>query len=161
MGRKRVVAVDPVPAERLDGVAVAVPARRKYSDEELYHMKVVRKLTEDEMEVITGTTKQNISQRLKAMDAKFERVERFKRDEVPLNYDIRRRILESISDKDINEAKLQAKAIVYGILVDKQRLISGESTQNIASWTSIVSQSHRLSEKDVVPVETTAEEVAK
>jgi len=162
MSEKRIESSPAVSDEVAEAGVVTVPTRRRnktrVSDAELVHLRE-KGLSLSQIGKIAEMTKQAVSSRLKSRGEMLERVEEFKEDEVVINYDLRRRILESISDKNIDEAKLQAKAIVYGILVDKQRLISGESTQNIASWTSIVSQSHK-SHKKVAPVETTAEEVA-
>lgn len=46
------------------------------------------------------------------------------------------RIIANITNDDIEKANLQQKATAAAILVDKSRLISGESTQNLAILVS-------------------------
>lgn len=46
------------------------------------------------------------------------------------------RIIANISDEDVANASLQQKATSAAILIDKSRLISGESTANIAILVS-------------------------
>ena len=42
------------------------------------------------------------------------------------------RVLDSICDKDISAASLQQKSISAGVLLDKSRLLAGESTCNVS-----------------------------
>lgn len=44
-------------------------------------------------------------------------------------------ILSRVSDKDIDSANLQQKAVSFSIFVDKARLLGGESTQNLSVVT--------------------------
>ena len=53
-------------------------------------------------------------------------------------------VLDALTQEKANKATFKDLAVAYGILLDKDRLESGESTSNIASWTHLVSQSHRV-----------------
>jgi hypothetical protein len=54
-------------------------------------------------------------------------------------------VLGALTPDKVNNASLRDLAVAYGILLDKDRLESGESTSNIASWTTVVQQSqHKL-----------------
>jgi len=41
-------------------------------------------------------------------------------------------ILDGITPEDVEKATLQQKCVSFGVLVDKQRLISGQSTSNVS-----------------------------
>ena len=57
--------------------------------------------------------------------------------------DLAKRIGESIDDECIQKASLKDRIVSTGIVIDKFRLITGQSTSNIASWVNVVSQSHK------------------
>jgi len=58
--------------------------------------------------------------------------------------DRQRIVLDALTQEKANKASFKDLAVAYGILLDKDRLESGESTSNIASWTHLVSQSHKV-----------------
>ena len=52
-------------------------------------------------------------------------------------------VLDALTAEKASKSTFKDLSIAYGILLDKDRLESGESTSNIASWTHLVSQSHK------------------
>ena len=60
-----------------------------------------------------------------------------------------RMILDAITPEKVEKAPMRDLAVSYGILLDKDRLESGESTSNVASWTNVVKLSHP--EIDITP----------
>lgn len=69
-----------------------------------------------------------------------------KKEVAGLYEDLSQRILESITDETIKEAKLRDRVISAGVCTDKSRLLKGQSTQNIAG---IFFQVHESYEKDM------------
>jgi len=45
---------------------------------------------------------------------------------------------------------MKDRLVGLGIVIDKHRLITGQSTSNIASWTAIVQQAHQRT-VDITP----------
>jgi len=62
-------------------------------------------------------------------------------------------VLDALTQEKANKSTFKDLAVAYGILLDKDRLESGESTSNIASWTHLVSQSHKVQVIDNTKVE--------
>ncbi len=60
------------------------------------------------------------------------------KEEIAAMYDdLAQRILKSISDETIKEARLRDRVISAGVCTDKSRLISGQSTANVALYTKV------------------------
>jgi transposase len=59
-------------------------------------------------------------------------------------------VLDALTTDKANKASFKDLAIAYGVLLDKDRLESGESTANIHQWTAIVQASNRK-EVDITP----------
>ena len=58
-------------------------------------------------------------------------------------------ILENMTDEKIKAANFKDMAVAYGILLDKDRLESGQSTANTSAWVRIVTDSHSDTIEDV------------
>jgi len=74
----------------------------------------------------------------------IQEVKELKKEVADLYGDLAQRILESINDETIKEAKLRDRVISAGVCTDKQRLIIGESTQNISMHVSVLAQAEEL-----------------
>ena len=61
-------------------------------------------------------------------------------------------ILDNMTEAKIKGAAFRDMAVAYGILLDKDRLESGQSTQNIASWTKVVTDSHVVDKSKTVDI---------
>jgi hypothetical protein len=59
-------------------------------------------------------------------------------------------ILRALTPDKIEKATAKDLTVCYGILLDKDRLESGESTANIHQWTAIVQASNRKT-VDITP----------
>jgi len=62
--------------------------------------------------------------------------------------DLAQRILSSITDENIREAKLRDKVISAGVCTDKERLIKGQSTENISVNARIQALDRSIAESD-------------
>jgi transposase len=58
--------------------------------------------------------------------------------------------LDALTPEKASKASFKDLAIAYGVLLDKDRLESGESTSNVASWSMIVQKAHSK-EVDITP----------
>ena len=58
-------------------------------------------------------------------------------------------ILDALTPDKLEKAAARDLMVGYGILLDKDRLESGQSTSNVASWTNVVKLSHP--EVDITP----------
>ena len=68
----------------------------------------------------------------------LDRVDTFKALEPKLLADLSERLLLSVTDEDIKKANIRDRLTIYGILFDKRRLASGQSTQNISMFSHLV-----------------------
>ena len=50
-------------------------------------------------------------------------------------------ILDALTPAVVSKAPMRDLAVAYGILLDKDRLESGQSTSNVASWTAVIQRS--------------------
>jgi hypothetical protein len=64
--------------------------------------------------------------------------------------DKQRQILDAITSDKLEKATAKDLTVCYGIMLDKDRLESGESTSNIASWTTVISKVQHT-EVDITP----------
>jgi hypothetical protein len=91
-----------------------------------------------------GVSRQAVAGMLKRSGVDLADVEVFKEAEPDILAGKRKLLLDSITAKDIAATKsVRDRCVSYGILTDKARLLSGESTANVAinSWCAIVHQS--------------------
>lgn len=101
-----------------------------------------KQLTLKQIGAILNCSIGNVSQRLKAHEPTFLKLERFKKHRADALTLTQARLLNSITDKDIESASLLQRTTALGILHDKERLERGQSTANVA--LSICSLVERL-----------------
>ena len=77
-------------------------------------------------------SKQNISNRLKAIGIKPGGIKQFKENRAELLAYYQLQLLQSLTPDEIKKIPPGSRATTFGILYDKERLERGESTQNIA-----------------------------
>lgn len=70
-------------------------------------------------------------------------VQELKKDIAALYNDLAERILESIDDKTIKEARLRDRVISAGVCTDKARLLNGESTTNLSIFARTIAEAHK------------------
>lgn len=95
-------------------------------------------------------TPQNINQRLKPFRERIDAYLQFKSDPAALWEFQEFRVLSSLSESDINKARLAEKATFAGIARDKVRLQRGQSTANIQALTALITSIHAPQTQDVV-----------
>tara|TARA_Y100000310_G_scaffold182236_1_gene182309 strand:+ start:13463 stop:14041 length:579 start_codon:yes stop_codon:yes gene_type:complete len=106
-------------------------SRKKYIPIELLIAYFEKELTFVDIGHILGMTPQVVRRRLNKAGYYIKRDKCFKKHEAHVIENIKRRIAESISEKDINKASLLQKLTSFGVLFDKGRLLEGKSTENI------------------------------
>ena len=89
-------------------------------------------LTLDEIGKIAGVTKQSIHSRIKAYDKHIESLEHFKKHRGDILSVTQSRIINSITDEDIQKSSAYQRVGMFGILYDKERLERDKSTHNLA-----------------------------
>ena len=67
-----------------------------------------------------------------------QEIDDYAKNQVDILQGIQHKIAKSITDDDIKKAGLKDKMIAMGIAVEKQRLISGESTSNLAGIVKVL-----------------------
>lgn len=92
-------------------------------------------------------------------------ISELKREVATLYEDLAHRILESISDDTIEEAKLRDRVVSAGVATDKSRLLRGEATQHISCQTmhmdlnELIKQTQEIQrEMNLIDAEIEAEE---
>ena len=90
-------------------------------------------LTYEEIGNLLGCTKVNIHYRLKPYMDEINGLADYKKHRADVIAIKGRKILNSLTDEDIQKAPAGQRVMMYGILYDKERLERGESTHNIAS----------------------------
>jgi transcriptional regulator with XRE-family HTH domain len=103
-----------------------------------------KKLSYEQIAKVVGCDKANVWRRLNGFDVTLEDTEEFKSNEAFVLNNLRLRIANAINDEEIKKAPLQTKLMAYGILYDKHRLETGQSTSN----TQILGAFTRLSEDE-------------
>ena len=90
-----------------------------------------------------GVARQTVSDVLAKYKINKQEVDNYAANQADILMGLQHRITANISDSDIEKASLKDKIVAASICLDKHRLITGQSTSNIANWSVIVSESHR------------------
>ena len=90
-----------------------------------------RELSYAEIAKLTGCSRQNIQQRLEAVEYDKEDLEHFKKHRGDVFAFLQSKILNSIDIDEIKELNPYQRIIGASILFDKERLHRGESTENV------------------------------
>lgn len=106
----------------------------QYRQEGLTHQQIADRL---------GCQRTTVSERLKK--ANLAGLGNFREYEAEVLSYHRRRILDFITDEDIEKANLQQKATSYAIFLDKERLLSGQTTANLGT---IHANIHKLKQEE-------------
>ena len=106
------------PQEAAAGVQLPAAAQ---ADIEAITMDVVVKAVEDSMAAVNNFVRTDL-------------VERIKTGLPNKAYFLANTVMSSINDDDIKKASLLQKTTAAGIMIDKARLIDGQSTENQAVW---------------------------
>ena len=100
-------------------------------------------LSQRELAKELGVSRNTVAKALAKVSDYKEEIDLFRKQRGDILDEKQALILRAIDSKKVGEAKLRDLAVAAGILFDKNRLERGLSTNNVASWCSIVSDSHR------------------
>ena len=90
-----------------------------------------------------GVARQTVSDVLAKYKINQDDLEEYKINQPDILMGLQQRISGSIDDECIQKATMKDRLVALGIVIDKHRLITGQSTSNIASWVNVVSESHK------------------
>jgi len=88
----------------------------------------------------TGIHFNTVGTVLKRYELNEKEIQVFDKSKVSILKDLQRRIINSISDDDLVKMNAYQKTTMLGILIDKERLIAGQSTSNQQVLFHIVEQ---------------------
>ncbi len=86
---------------------------------------------------MAGISKQAVSQRLKSSGLAPEEIREFTKDRSLILRGKQKLVLSAITPEKVKTMSVRDAAVAAGILIDKQRLIDGESTANVYSFTQV------------------------
>lgn len=95
-------------------------------------------LTYEEIGTLLGCTKSNICQRLKPYLNEIQGLDNYKKHRADVIAIKGRKILNSLTDEDIQKTPAGQRVMMYGILYDKERLERGQSTTNLDIVADII-----------------------
>ena len=91
---------------------------------------------------LLGCTKANVIQRLRPYKDEIESLPAFKKNRGDILAIVQNKLLNSISLDDIKGASLLQKVTAMGVLYDKERLETGQSTSNTSVLSHVVQGLH-------------------
>ena len=95
-------------------------------------------LTHQEIATLENVERSTVSRILSQYDLDRKKIDKFAIDETLWLKDFRRRVITNITDEEIKNAPLNVKLVGYGIAVEKDRLLSGESTENYSVINKLI-----------------------
>jgi len=90
-----------------------------------------------EIAEIVGIDKSNVNRALKKYGLRRADIDGYKNNRADILAGLQTRVLQSVTDVDIEKAPFRDKIVALGILFDKERLERGQSTGNLA-LTSLI-----------------------
>jgi DNA invertase Pin-like site-specific DNA recombinase len=84
-----------------------------------------------------GVSRRTVSEVLAKYSINQDELEDYRANQADILLGLQKRISKSISDEEIKKAPFRDKIVAAGILYDKYRLQTNQSTQNVASLHSI------------------------
>ena len=110
-------------------------------------LRVENNLTHQEIANYFGVSKQRVHQVLKAAGVTGERdVKTFKDCRADIFAGKQMEVLEHLTDERLKKASISELNMLFGTLYDKERLERGKSTQNHATFSTIVAAACNESE---------------
>ena len=129
------------------------PANRSYKDKQAQVIQIAKsnpELTIDKVAIQAGVCRQTASAYLAKWGINKQELDVFVENRNSIVKDKQRMILDAITVEKATKASVKDLAVCYGIMLDKDRLETGESTSNVNNWTLIVQQAHTKT-VDVTP----------
>lgn len=109
-------------------------------------------LTTRDIAKLIGCDHSNVVHRLKAVGFTRESNTFWSKHKVKVMQTLQSKILNSISPIHLKKANLQSLLTSFGILYDKERLETGQSTANVSSWSHIITSAEAQAEKSGVNI---------
>jgi predicted transcriptional regulator len=100
-------------------------------------------LTQQNVADLVGVERATVSRVLAKYGINQEELEEFKTNQADILLGLQHRISKSIDDETIQKAGLKDRTVALGVLYDKYRLQTNQSTQNVASLHSIADRAIR------------------
>ena len=123
------------------------PANRSYKDKQSQVIQIAKsnpELTIEKVAIEAGVCRQTASAYLAKYGINKQELDAYKDNQPDILLSLTKRIGESITQECIQKAPMRDRIVGLGILVDKFRLLTGQSTANVASWTHVVQQSQHV-----------------
>jgi len=99
-------------------------------------------LTHQQIADTVGCAKATVTQRLRRFPELTDgTLQDYKEARADVLAALQARTLRTLSAEDIANAPVQARAMLFGVLYDKERLERGKSTANLATWCRVVEAS--------------------
>jgi|GEM_PF-1828708 len=114
--------------------------------ETLITLRKEKKLSYSQIAKVVGCSKANVIERLKPFLDDIDRLPAYLRHRSNIYALYSRRILQSLTDTDLQKANLRDKVLSAAILYDKERLERGQSTSNIA-YVDMIKAKQSLSQE--------------
>ena len=123
------------------------PRGRPKGSESAIKQRTVAKLVQStpgislrEIEERTGISKTTSQAYLAKWGINKQELDMFVENRVDIVRSKQKQILDALTPDKLEKAAARDLMVGYGILLDKDRLESGQSTQNISNWTMIVNK---------------------
>lgn len=135
----KTISPDGTPTEIITNVNEPIPIER------LIELRNKR-LSYEEIGRIVGCSKINVWSRIHGWIEEQEEVEEYKKNESHVLNLIRFKITKSITDDDIKKAPLRDRIVAFGVLYDKYRLETDQSTANVGYKGEVIAAVASLQE---------------
>jgi hypothetical protein len=112
-----------------------------------------RGLSHAQIGKLLGCSHQNITQLVKRYGREFEGLADFKESKGDYLLAKQRQLLDGITPKKIDKMSGKDLAISFGVIFDKHRLETGESTSNLSLFSRIVKEACETMPGDIEPSE--------
>ena len=99
-------------------------------------------LTYQQIGDMVGCSKVNVIQRLRPYKDEIESLPTFKKSRGDIFALVQSKLLNSVTEDDIKGASLLQKMSAFGILYDKERLETNQSTENVGVLANVVEGLH-------------------
>jgi len=103
-----------------------------------------------QLAIDNGAAKDTVDAVLRKYNSNIKEVDDYRKNRVEIIAGIQGKLLKTLATKDCTEASVQQLATAAAILIDKERLLTGQSTANIATFSHLVAEIEGA-EVDITP----------
>ena len=129
------------------------PSRRAFLDKQTEVVRIAKnnpELTIEKVASEAGVCRQTASAYLAKWGINKQEIDMFVENRVDIVRSKQKQILDALTPDKLEKAAARDLMVGYGILLDKDRLESGQSTQNISAWTMIVNKASKPTKEEIV-----------